>query len=198
MIPKIEFRYSYVYDKIYRDSCNVKDFLIKSGKRYPSEKEIKEFVIKIRNVWGGEGNEILNKISNLFGLKWKNEDIVCYVVGVCRPMSDPLTIKFCRDVNHSIDILTHELIHQMQSRVEDKKWKKWLSYLDSKYPKESTISKDHVLLNAVHKKIYFELLDNKRFERDVENSRASNSYKRSWEIVEDLGHEEIIKKFREI
>lgn len=198
MIPKIEFRYSYIYDKIYRDSCNVKDFLDDVNKEYPSKKNILEFVSEIKNAWKINGTILLKKISKIFGLKWSEKKIVCYVVGFSRPMSDPLTIKFCKDVNHAIDVLTHELIHRMQSGLNDKKWRKWLSYLDSKYPKESRTAKDHVLLNAVHKKIYFDLFDNRRFERDVENSRASKSYKRSWEIVDELGHEEIIKKFREI
>jgi len=198
MIPKIEFRYSYVYDKIYRDSCDVKDFLEDSNKKYPSKKDIVDFINKIKIIWKNDGAKILSKISDLCGIKWEDDKIVCYVVGFCRPMSDPLTVKFCRDVNHAIDIITHELIHKMQSQIDSKKWNKWLKFLSVKYPNESEITKSHIFLNAVHKKIYLDLFNKFRFERDVENSKISMSYRYSWRIVDRWGYEEIIKKFREI
>ena len=120
------------------------------------------------------------------------------MVGACRPLSDPLTIKVCRGIDHAIDILTHELIHQMQSQVDDKKWNKWLSFLNSKYPNESNLTKSHVFLNAVHKKIYLELFNDDRFKRDVENSNVSAGYRDSWKIVDEWGYENIIKKFKAI
>ena len=62
MIPDIEFRYSYIYDESYRNSSDIKEFLKKINKRYPSRNEVIEFLSKIKNAWKKEGNDILNKI----------------------------------------------------------------------------------------------------------------------------------------
>lgn len=198
MIPKIDFKYSYVYDDIFRNSVELKNFLKKQGKKYPSSMEIIDFMNEIEIVWKTEGNRILEEMSNVSGIKWKVRNISCYVVGACRPMSDPLTIKICNDITHGIDILTHELIHQLQSTVPDKKWVKWQKYLDEKYPRETRTTKDHIFLNAVHMALYLQLFGADRLMRDMWNSNVSNDYKRSWEIVEKEGPDKIVNKFRQL
>lgn len=198
MIPKIDFKYSYVYDDLFRNSPDLKKILIKQNKKYPSASEIIEFMNNIEIVWKTEGNKILKEMSNISGIKWKIGNISCYVVGVCRPMSDPLTIKICNDITHGIDILTHELIHQLQSTISDKKWDKWQKYLDEKYPRETKTTKDHVLLNAIHMALYLQLFGADRLMRDMWNSKVSNDYKRSWEIVEKEGPDKIVTKFRQV
>lgn len=198
MIPKIDFKYSYVYDEIFRNSLELKKFLKKQGKRYPSPVEIIDFMNEIEVVWKTEGNRILDEMSNISGIKWRVRNISCYVVGACRPMSDPLTIKICNDITHGIDILTHELIHQLQSTVPDKKWDKWQKYLDEKYSRETRTTKDHIFLNAVHMALYLQLFGADRLMRDMWNSNVSNDYKRSWEIVEKEGPDKIVNKFRQL
>lgn len=198
MIPKIDFKYSYFYDELFRSSPDLKKFLKKQGKKYPSPMEIIKFMNEIEMVWKSEGNRILEEMSNISGIKWKTRDLSCYVVGACRPMSDPLTIKICNDITHGIDILTHELIHQLQSTVPDKKWGKWEKYLNEKYPRETKTTKDHIFLNAVHMALYLQLFGADRLMRDMWNSNVSNDYKRSWEIVEKEGPDKIVNKFRKV
>ncbi len=198
MIPKIDFKYSYVYDDLFRNSLELKKLLKRQGKKYPSPTEIIEFMEDLEIVWKTEGNKILEEMSNISGIKWKIRNISCYIAGACRPMSDPLTIKICNDITHGIDILTHELIHHLQSTVSDKKWDKWQKYLDEKYPRETKTTKDHIFLNAVHMALYLQLFGADRLMRDMWNSNVSNDYKRSWEIVEKEGPDKIVNKFRQI
>jgi len=198
MTPEIDFKYSYVYDGIFRNSIELINILKKINKKYPSSIEIINFMNELKRVWYKEGSEILERISSVSGLKWSREKITCYIVGFCKPMSDPLTIKACRDITHGVDILTHELIHSLQSEVSDKKWSRWIKYLDSKYPNDSRTTKDHIFLNAVHMAIYLEFFGADRFERDLDNSREFYDYKRAWNIVQNEGHYEIINKFRKI
>ena len=113
-------------------------------------------------------------------------------------MSDPLTIKKCSDITHAIDILTHELIHYVQTNVNDKKWDKWRKYLDAKYPKETDTTKDHIFLNAIHMALYLDFFGADRLMRDMWNSNVSEDYKRSWEIVEREGPDKIVRKFRKL
>ncbi len=198
MIPKIEFKYSYIYDDLFRNSVELKKLLKKSGKKYPSPMEIIDFMNDLEVVWKREGNKILEEISEISGLNWKNHEISCYIVGACRPMSDPLTIKICNDITHAIDILTHELIHSLQADVNDKKWEKWQKYLDNEYPRETKTTKDHIFLNAVHMALYLDFFGADRLMRDMWNSNVSSDYKRSWEIVEKEGPDKIVRKFRQI
>ncbi len=198
MIPKIDFKYSYLYDELYRSSTDLNKILKRNGKKYPPAIEIIEFMNKLEIVWGNEGNKILTKISRLSGIKWKTPNISCYIVGACRPMSDPLTIKVCNDITHAVDVLTHELIHCLQIGINDKKWAKWEKYLDSKYPRENKNTKDHLFLNAVHMALYLDFFGADRLIRDMWNSNVSVDYKRSWQIVEREGPDKIVSKFRQI
>jgi len=198
MIPQIEFRYSYIYDELFRSSLNLRKFLKKANRKYPQPIEIINFMNEIEEVWKKEGKNVLEKISQISGLKWRREIICCYVVGFCRPMSNPLTIKKCSDITHAIDILTHELIHYLQSSISDKRWKLWQKYLDSKYPKESATTKDHIFLNAVHMALYLDFFGADRLMRDMWNSNSSNDYRRSWQIVEKEGPDKIVRKFRQL
>lgn len=198
MIPKIEFKYSYIYDELFRSSTELHKFMKKNGRKYPEPIEIIKFMDDVEMVWKKEGRKILEKISEISGIKWSNNKISCYIVGFCRPMSDPLTIKKCNDITHAIDILTHELIHHMQSNISEQKWQKWLKHIDLKYPKESATTKDHIFLNAVHMALYLDFFGADRLMRDMWNSNFSNGYKRAWEIVEREGPDKIVRKFRQL
>ncbi|MBM3232155.1 hypothetical protein FJZ21_02125 [Candidatus Pacearchaeota archaeon] len=198
MIPKVNFKYSYIYDELFRSSKELNKILKKNGKRYPSSVEIIEFMERLEIVWGNEGNKILDEISKLSGIKWKTNSISCYIVGACRPMSEPLTIKVCGDITHAVDVLTHELIHCLQIGISDKKWDKWLKYLDSKYPRENKNTKGHIFLNAVQMALYLDFFGVDRLIRDMWNSNVSVDYKRSWEIVEKEGSDKIVNKFKQI
>ena len=98
--------------------------------------------------------------------------------------------------NDFIDVLTHEIIHQIQSQ-NSKIFKKWVKYLEKNYKDEKRRTQSHILLHAVHKKIYLTLFDKKRFKRNLKRSHRK-SYIRAWEIVNNEGYEEIIKKFRKV
>jgi hypothetical protein len=198
MIPKIDFKYSYIYDELFRNSIDLNKILQKTGKKYPSAMETISFMNELEMVWKKEGGKILEKISEISGLDWKIKNISCYIVGTCRPMSDPLTIKKCNDITHAVDILTHELIHNLQSQINEKKWEKWQKYIDKKYARESSTTRDHILLNAIHMALYLDYFGADRLMRDMWNSNVSTDYKRSWEIVENEGPDKIVRKFRQL
>src|SRR3989344_7105226 len=123
------------------------------------------------------------------GLKWKEKNIRCYVVGRNQSFSDPLTVRIQKNKNDFVDLLTHELIHQLQSQ-NNKITKKWWKYASKKYEGEPKITLNHVLLLAVHKKILIEIFNKNRFRRNVKRT-AFPDYKRSWKIVEEEGYENI-------
>ena len=103
MIPKIKFVYSSVYDNRYRDFPNIKERLKKQKKSYPSQKKILKYVSQVKPIWEKQEKKILKELSKITGLKWKEKEIRCYVIGFGRGFSDPLTMKLFENKNDFID-----------------------------------------------------------------------------------------------
>lgn len=197
MIPKIIFRYSPIYDSDYRNSDRIKKKLEDKGLTYPSVKEIFHEIENIEPLWSKVGSNVLKAISKITGLKWKEVKVICYVIGYGRSFSDPLTIRLHETPDLFIDTLVHEMIHQIQIQNNELS-KKWYSYIDKIYASETVLTKNHIIVHAVHKEIYLTLFDKKRLETDIKESGLSKDYARSWEIVEKEGHKNIINKFKEV
>lgn len=197
MISKIRFRYSWIYDQGYRNSQRIQKNLKKQGKKYPSIRTILNYIKKIEPLWRKSENKILSEVSKLTGLSWREKEVICYVIGFGRSFSDPLTLRLYENKQDFIDTLTHEMIHQIQiqNQVINRKWK---NYIETRYKKETQTTRNHLLVHAVHYKIYLKLFDKKRLNRDIKNCDKYPDYKHSWEIVREEGYDNIIKKFRKI
>lgn len=198
MIPKIEFKYSQIYDDwIFKQNKEIKEFLEKQKKEYPTRKEIYKYIEKIRELWKKRGKDILRNIRAITGLKWKEKKITVYIVGYCRPFSDPLTIKLYRNKNYFIDVLNHELIHQIQSQ-NNKDWNRWFKHLMEKYPEETRTTRAHVFLNAVLWILILKMWNKNHLNNIIKKNSRDKDYGRAWEIVKHETPEEIINEFREI
>jgi hypothetical protein len=191
-IPKINFRYSWIYDK------NMEHWTAPSRIRYhykyPSEKSVERKIVSYRKAWLPYGTKILSEMSKSYGLKWKEDILDCYVVGSTIPFSDPLTLPSYFSNERLVDTLTHELIHQIQIQNRDKTHPlfKWL---DKRYAKESQNARIHIPVHAVHAQICLDLFDETRLRRIIKSVQKSD-YIRAWEIVQNEGHEKLIEEFR--
>ncbi len=204
MIPKIVFRYSSVHDGFWKNYLELYYNVHKMERtkkildEYPNREQILEYIEIVKPKWKQEETKILNKISELMQLQWKDEVIKVYVVGAGIPYSDPLTIvHYKEDYVAFIDVLTHELIHQLQSQ-NSTIYSKWITHLGKTYPEEKRKTKSHILLHAVHKLLYLELFTQERLEKNIQKSAKKPAYKRAWDIVEEEGAENILKKFHEV
>lgn len=194
MIPKVKFNYSWPYEKTWEEYA--KKYPKKVMGRNPGTLGIIQFIGEIEPLWKKEECRILKEISKIAGLKWKNREITCYIVGECIPMSDPLTMPVIRKYpNWFIDVLTHELIHRIfnDNNLEEKDL---FEKLYPKYKKEDISTRNHVLIHAIHKQIYLIFFGEIRLKEDIRLSSRSKPYARAWEIVEKEGHEKIIEKLR--
>ncbi|PIN95618.1 hypothetical protein COU56_01035, partial [Candidatus Pacearchaeota archaeon CG10_big_fil_rev_8_21_14_0_10_31_9] len=192
MKPKVEFRFSEIYDSLFKENYSYE----KEWGKYPNASEIKNYIKKIEIKWKEIGNLILKEISDISGLTWQEDKIICYVIGKTIPFSDPLTVPVYEDeADYIIDVITHELIHQIFIQNEGKLKNYW-EYIGKKYSKENPVTKIHIILHAIHKTIYLKLFDEARLKRDIEWISDIEEYKRSWEIVKKEGHKNIIKEFK--
>lgn len=204
MIPKIEFRYSSIYDEFNKKYLETYYKAYKKPKtkillkKYPSQKKLENYIKKIKPLWKNKEKKILTEIAKITGLKWREKKIRVYLVGKCIPFSDPLTMPPYKDKDEFIDTLTHELIHQIQMQADDKLWKKWWAYIKQNYGKELRKTKSHILLHAVHWEIYLRLFNKRHLEENIKKSSRNEPYRKAWEIVQKEGHENIIKKFKEL
>ena len=65
-------------------------------------------------------------------------------------------------------------------------------FLEKRYKKESMLTINHIIVHAIHSKIYLEYFDNKELNYNIEKDKRDKNYARSWEIVNDLGYKKII------
>jgi hypothetical protein len=197
MVPKVRFVYSFVYDDHWRAFFEAKKFGY-GPKQYPSEKKVRQFIEKVRKIWMPLEGKVLREMAKASGLSWSAKIIPVYVVGVCHtPFSVPLTIPIYDKVDWFIDTLTHELIHNLfVQQINKDKGVRAFRYIHMKYGKERPVTMRHVLLHAIHKHLYLKLFNQERFERDVRIMQHYKDYKRSWDIVNAEGHEQIIKEFK--
>jgi len=190
--PRVEFRTSTIYDAHWKRLTKKSD----PKQRYPSRKTQVQFLKKLEKAWRPIEKKVLTEISKSTKMTWKPEVIVCYVVGRCRAFSEPLTLPvYFAPIDFAVDVLTHELIHNIYRQNMRKSMKAW-NYVWKKYRRESDITRIHVPLHAAHHQIYLRLFNHKRLERDIKRSSKMKNYRKSWEIVQKEGPENIIKEFK--
>ncbi|UZE93066.1 MAG: hypothetical protein ACKKMV_02755 [Candidatus Nealsonbacteria bacterium] len=190
--PKIVFKYSWIYDQNWKEWIKIYK---KKVKNYPSTRKILNYIKKIERLWRKEEKKVLQELSKITHLQWKEKSIICYVVGKCRPFSVPLTMSVYENYpeDYFIDVLIHELIHNLFYQNYKRTEKGW-EYIYRKYKKESGKTKHHILLHAIHSHIYLKFYDKKRLKRDIDSLPISD-YKRSWQIVQKEGYQNIITEF---
>ena len=206
-VPRIGFTCSGIYDRQFagliksygkqRQDRVERWFAALGSKGYPSSTKILKYLDIIKPLWHEHGNGILRELARATGLRWKAKEIPCYVVGRCIPFSDPLTMPaFEKCPDYFIDILTHELIHQLfnqegnQSRTQRAR-----KYFDEKFKTESTITRIHIPIHALHAHVFLKFFDQARLRREVDLMRFFPNYMRSWRIVQRSGHQRIIQDF---
>jgi len=190
--PKIIFDYSWIYDEIWKEVWILKKEKIKE---YPSTKKILNYIKKVEKLWKKEEKKILQELSKITHLEWKSKIINCYVVGKRRPFSSPLTMPiYEKHPDYFIDVLIHELIHNLFFPNYKKMEKAW-KYIERKYKTKSKITKIHIPLHAVHSHIYLKFYSEKRLKRDIEHISRFPEYKKSWDIVQKEGYKNIINEF---
>lgn len=198
MIPKIEFKWSFIYQE------EIHNFNGVDYNRDSAEKYILNFKKKVLKKWLTLEKKVLYFMANTTGLRWKEKKISCYLIKISSfgPISDPLTIPIqlkdkrgiCTlNINRFIDMLIHELIHQLfiQNDLD--------YYFDKiviKYKKYSENTAIHVPVHAIHKEIFLKFFNKKRLKKEIELCKYYPDYYKAWRIVEKEGSKKIINELK--
>lgn len=195
-IPKLKFIYSRIYDAHWLEYYKLKS----SVENFPTSEEIIQRKTQAVKYWNKHGNEILARISKLAGLDWKENLISVYLVGKTIPFSHPLTIGRTTRVGSEsfedwIDTLVHELLHVLLVQNEWSEMKN-LENLLVKFKDEPRKTYIHIPIHALHKLIYLDYFHNENLMRDLRFCKKYlPDYSRAWEIVDEIGAENIVKSF---
>ncbi len=191
-IPEIKFYTSPVYEGKWWDFRLTKPPKI-------NEEQFLQSVNKIR-ARKQLFQEYLRDITRILGIEWSRKEIEVWMVSLSIGVfSRPLTLSLCwergkvRDIDHLIDDLTHELIHN--ALIEHPRYSEALKLLEKDYAPEPFRTYVHILVHAVHVLIYKTKRGEHRMEWDIQKAQSNQPYARAWEIVQKEGPEKILEKY---
>ena len=191
MIPKIIIKFNKFLDPIFTE-------WIQSKSEYkdwtpPTKIELDDQILMYKREWDIYGEKILKAVCNITGLDFKRNQIDVHIVsGNPRPFSNPIVMKSRYDAMDFINTLTHELIHCLfqdnKETIGDK----------PRYPHENEIVKSHVIVHAILKYIYLDILNEpERLEKNIDNcSGSKHGYDIAWDIVEKGDYKELISRLK--
>lgn len=192
----VTFRYSPIYDH----RCHAVFDLIPTHERpYPDEKTTVDFMHRLEKEWRKKEQDVFRAIQEYSGTRWTVKEHVCYVVGFGDPFSDPLTMPVFASqapIAYVSDVLCHELIHR--NFIEPAflaRWKRILVKLKKSYPKDTENVLVHILVHAMHERIFLTLFSEERFKREKRIMSVHPDYRRAWEIVEQEGAERVMERY---
>ncbi|MEO5927066.1 MAG: hypothetical protein ABIO72_00140 [Patescibacteria group bacterium] len=192
----VAFRYSPIYDEQCRAAF---ELLPKHERPYPDTKTVTTFMRRLEKEWQKNERAVFNAIQRFSGIKWTVKEHTCYVVGSGDPFSDPLTMPvFDQEapIFYVADVLCHELIHRnLLEPAFAIHWTKTMTRLKKHFPKDTENTLVHVLVHAIHERIYLNLFSEDRLKRDKRIISVYPEYRRAWEIIEQVGAQKIIDTY---
>ncbi len=172
----IKFKYSHIYE------VNLNP----TAEPIPIE-IIKRKIEIIGDFWKEKGPQIEETLKEITGLSFREKETICWLNSK-RSFSDPLTLAMVANPAMK-DNLVHELIHVLLTQNDIGSTQKWKAMFDL-LKQWSFPTKVHVIIHAVHF-----VLAQKLFPERVEYIRTfsvDEAYKKSWELVEEMGAQNII------
>jgi len=198
---KIDFVWSFIYEE---------QMHLPEGSFYDrnkAEKEVLEFIKLLRKDWKPIEKDVLLYIEKVSGLKWKKEELKCYVVSLSKhmPISDPLTISIKFKAGEEIfeltkerflDMMIHELIHNLFIQNSNVLTSYFKNLINGKYGSTNWNTAIHIPLHAIHEKVFLKFFSKERFDEELESCSYYPEYKESWEIVMKEKSDKILEDMR--
>ncbi len=195
--PKINIAYNRFLDPIFiewiQSKPEWKDW------KPPTKEEVLERIEKYKEEWRKYEKPILKGICSILKLPFVQNIVDVHIVsGNPRAFSNPIVMKSGYSPDEFVDVLTHELIHRLLSNHGESVSTKVLVKL---FPLEDNLTRIHILVHAVLKYIYLDVLKQpERLKKNMERSsqmatKGIKAYHRAWEILGERGYVEFVKEF---
>lgn len=154
-----------------------------------------------RKAWAKKEAKVLNGMQDIFELRFYKQVIDVTLAPAFGPKSLPLIINFFHKPDAFVDILIHELFHNLftdNQYVQRDKNSNLVEVWRDIFPEDITLTaRIHIPVHAGLKAIYLDVLNEpKRLERDIAECQQWPDYKAAWEYVEKNDYKKIIEKFK--
>lgn len=204
-LPEIRINFSPL---LYFGECQILAERFKKTCELQSPEQYHKITAAYREAWQPYEIEILTGMTQALGVSFYRSVIDVTLAPFFRGKSTPLIISFRSSPDKFVDVLTHELLHILQT--DNNKYQA-ASYIKNKDPIDewrhlfgehdrSTLV--HIPVHALHKYLYLDVLRApERFRRDVEDASSSKiggPYARAWEYVNKHDYNAIIADLRKI
>lgn len=195
--PQINIAYNRFLDTIFTEWIQSKPEW--KDWKSPTKEEVLERIEAYKKEWQKYETPILNGMCDVLKLSFIQNIVDVHIVsGNPRAFSNPIVMKSGYTPNEFVDVLAHELIHRLLSNHAETVDMKILSEM---FPQEDKLTKGHILIHAVLKYLYLNILKQpERLEKDLERSRNAAvkgvpAYERAWEIVNAGDYTGFIREF---
>lgn len=158
-----------------------------------------------RQAWASKEELILTQMQQCMGLTFESPlfDVALAPWTYGSATSFPLIIDMLREPDEFVDVLTHELFHQLfsenqiitsrnaraQSRLN------WGQLFGTEHTSSTLV---HIAVHAACKYMYLDVhKEPYRLERDIEHAKHLPDYARAWEYVEQHGYRHIIQQLKD-
>lgn len=166
--------------------------------------EAEDKAVEYRQAWAGKEHLVLDGMQECMGLTFKAPliDVALAPWTYGSAVSFPLIVDMSRDPDEFVDVLTHELFHQLfsdnqiitsrnaraQSRL------KWDELFGDEHSGGTLV---HIAVHAALKYMYLDVHHEPyRLERDIEHAKHLPDYAKAWEYVEKNDYKKIIQKLK--
>ncbi len=172
-----------------------------NGEELADDEWLDARVLSYQDAWKPHEQKILAAMTEMLGLRFRQNIIDVYVAPWFNAFSDPLVIGIMSEPDVFVDLLTHELIHRLLTDNTAFEYDKELITIWEKlFGKEHTFGTlIHIPVHAVLQAIYLDTLEQpERLKRDKESSEEDEveDYIKAWGYVSKTGYKEIIEKLR--
>ncbi len=185
MLPKIEILYSYIYD--------IALHLARKKKYKGSEwKKAFPYAKKFQSRWNKVSKKVLSLFEKTSGLKWREPKIKVYLVRhLDWEFSDPVTLRYGVPIEENLEVLIHELCHNLIIQNMGRLSKDYLKV----YRGENNIVTTHIITQAILWLVYEKFYGMKKLKKIIESYKNWKWHYRAWKIVERDGEREIVRRF---
>ncbi len=150
--------------------------------------------------WKKHSEKILVEMQKLYQLNFHKPVIDAFLAPMFIPKSMPLIINLRHTADQFVDVLTHELFHNLftdnQYIKKQELAKSRIGYIwEDIFGKRDFVELVHIPVHAGLKAVYLDVLKQPyRLERDIQDCSSRPGYKEAWDFVENNDYQKINKE----
>jgi len=171
------------------------------GESMMNYEQTDHIVQRYQDAWTPYERKILQAMTDILGLQFRQNYIDVYIAPWFYAFSDPMVIGVGYEPDRFVDVLTHELIHRLLTDntkipYEINMFHEWKKIFGDDHLHVTTV---HIPVHAVHTAIYLDYLkEPQRLERDkaMDKKYSGEGYVKSWEYVRKQGYNKLIEELK--